>query len=94
MYVISINVRPHDIRGLHKFPFTDLKLLSINAHPLDVRKSVDVMSESGIPGLNGLIPESALNVLNGLNILGPESAQEHINVFLDENFSIQCQIVT
>ena len=38
---------------------------------------MDVTSDSGIPGLNGFGPESALNGLNGLNGLGSESAQEH-----------------
>ena len=51
--------------------------MSINFRPHDVIESVDVTSESGLPGLNGLGSESDLNGLNGLNKLGSESSQEH-----------------
>ena len=39
---------------------------------------MDVTKESGLPSMNGLGPELALNVLNGLNGFDPELAQEHI----------------
>ena len=60
----------HDVRGLYKFSITGLKRLSINVHPRDVREPVELMSDNGIPGMNGLGPESDLNVLNSLNGLG------------------------
>ena len=75
--VLSINICPREVHILHEFSVTVPKRLSVNVHPRDVIESVDIRSESGIPGMNGLGPESSLNVLNGLNGLGTESAQEH-----------------
>ena len=57
--LLSINVFPLGVGGLHEFSITGLKKLSINIIPRDVRESVDVTSESGLPGLNVLRPESA-----------------------------------
>ena len=71
MDVPSINVFPCDIHVLHEFSFTDLKILSINVCPCDVRDSMFITSDSVIPGMNGLVPESALNGLNSLNVIGP-----------------------
>ena len=62
---------------MHGFSVTGLKRMSISVHPRAVRKFVDVTSESGLPGLNGLGTESALDGLNGINGLGTESDQEH-----------------
>ena len=70
MCVLSINVIPHDICGLYKFSVTGLKILSVNVHLCDIRESVDVISESSLPGMNGLGLESSQNVLNVLNDLG------------------------
>ena len=67
LYVIFIGVFTLDVLGLHKFSITGLKILPANVHPCDVRDSMDLTSKSGLPGLNGLTPESALNVLNGIN---------------------------
>ena len=52
--VLSIKIRPHDVCGLHTFSVTDLKILSINDHPRYVREYMDVVSESGLTGMNGL----------------------------------------
>ena len=76
LYVLFINVCPCDVHGLHEFSITGMKILYVNVCPLDVRDYVDVTSESGLPGTNGLGMELALNGLNGLNGLGPESAKE------------------
>ena len=68
--VLSINVRPCDIRGLNEFSVTVLKIMSVNVCPRDVIDSVNVTSESGLPSLNGVGTESSLNGLNGFNGLG------------------------
>ena len=60
-----------DVHCLHKLSVPGLKKLFINAHPHDIRESVDVLSESGLPGMNGLGLESTLNILNVLNGLVP-----------------------
>ena len=70
MNVLSINVRPCDIRSLNEFSVTVLKIMSVNVCPRDVIDSVNVTSESGLPGLNGVGIESSLNGLNGFNGLG------------------------
>ena len=70
MDVLSINVCPHGVRGLHELSVTGLKILSVNVHLCDIRESVDVISESSLPGMNGLGLESSQNVLNVLNDLG------------------------
>ena len=75
--VLSITVCTCDVHGMHKLSVTGLKRLPVNIHLCDVIESVDLMSESGLPVLNGLGPEFSLNVLNGLNELGLESSQEH-----------------
>ena len=69
--VISINFIPCGIRGMHKLSITGLKIMFVNICPLEVRDSVDVTLESGLPGLNVLGPELSLNGMNGLNVLGP-----------------------
>ena len=74
MDVLSTNVRPHDVRGLQKLSITGLKRISINVRPHDARESMDVKSDIGMPGLNGLGPEYTLNGMNGLNGLGTELA--------------------
>ena len=84
MDVLSINVHPRDIRGLHELSVTSLKRMSIKVHPCDVRDYLDIISEHGIPGMNGLGPELAPNGLDGLNGLGPESSQEH-TLLLEDN---------
>ena len=56
MDVLSINVRPCDVSGLHKFSVTILKILSVNVCPRYVREFVYVMSNSYLPGLNVLGP--------------------------------------
>ena len=76
--VLSITVCTCDVHSMHELSVSGLKRLPVNIHLCDVIESVDVMSESGLPGLNGLGPEFSLNVLNGLNELGLESSQEHI----------------
>ena len=67
MDVLSININTCDVRRVHEFSVIGMKRLSIIVHPCDVREYVDVISESGIPGMNGLGPELALNGLNDLN---------------------------
>ena len=52
--VLSINLFPRDVHGLHAFSVTGLKRLSVNVFPRDVIESVNVLSESGLPDLNGL----------------------------------------
>ena len=54
--VLFVNVHPWGVRGLHELSATSLKRLSINVCPRDVRESVDVMPESGIPVINGIGP--------------------------------------
>ena len=54
--VLSINVHPCDVRGLHGLSVTSLKILFVNICSHDVRDSVHVMSESGISGLNSIVP--------------------------------------
>ena len=65
--LLSINGRPHDVRVLHEFSVTGLKIISVNVFPHDTSESLDITLESGLPGLNVLGPESALNGLKGLN---------------------------
>ena len=62
---------PHNVYGLNK--------IYINLLPLNERDSRRVTSESGIHGMNGLGPESALNVLNDINGLGPKVYQEQVH---------------
>ena len=68
--VLSITISPRDIRGFNELSITGLKILSVNVHLCDIRESVDVISESSLPGMNGLGLESSQNVLNVLNDLG------------------------
>ena len=69
--ILFINFFPHEVNGLHEFSITGLKILPINVCHHDVRECVELMSESGLPGLNGLWLEYYLNGMNGLNVLGP-----------------------
>ena len=72
MDVISVNVCPFNVRGLHELFVAGLKILSINICPRDVRESVDVASDSGLTGLNVFFLESSLSGLNGITVLGTE----------------------
>ena len=67
--VLYIKVLPHDVRGMHKFSVSALKILPVNVCSSDVIDSVDVTSESNIPGLNVIGPELTLNGVNGLNAI-------------------------
>ena len=73
---------PHNVYGLNK--------IYINLLPLNERDSRRVTSESGIHGMNGLGPESALNVLNWMHLFlvyfGPKS------IYVIQN--IQCRFRT
>ena len=69
--ILFINFCPHEVNGLHGLSITDLKILPINVCHHDVRECVELMSESGLPGLNGLWLEYYLNGMNGLNVLEP-----------------------
>ena len=54
--VLSINVHPCDVRGLHGMYVSGMKVLSFNVCPYGGRESVEVTSESSLPGMNGLRP--------------------------------------
>ena len=69
MDVLSINISPFNVHGLHESSVTGLKILSVNICPWDFIESVDGMPESVLPGLNLLGKESVMNGLNGLNVL-------------------------
>ena len=65
MNVLSINVLPCGFNGLNELSVNGLNELFVNFSPRDVRDSGEIFSDSGI------------HSLNCLNILGPQSAQEH-----------------
>ena len=75
LYVLSINVCLCAIHGLQDCFVTGMKRFSINVHPRDVRQPLDLILESGLPDMNVLRSDSSLNGPNGLNCLGPKSAQ-------------------
>ena len=51
-----ISVCHCDIHSLRKLFVVGMKILSINVHPCNVRKSFEITPYSKIPGMNGLVP--------------------------------------
>ena len=65
MNVLSINILPCGFNGLNELSFNGLNEIFVNFSPRGVRDSGEILSDSGIHGLNCL------------NSLGPQSSQEY-----------------